>query len=217
MESSFAEMLTFVRSFSRSTFTRRLYLKEIISRRCLKIYYGCGHVKQPGYVNIDIRWTPAVDLLASLDWCARRLQDCCSEVYLSHVLEHYASPGKSMRDEPDTVIGALKKVYRMLMPGGLARIAVPDFGVISSLYVNGKQRLYPRVLGRLCGEQNYHENLHRCIFDREFLTLCLLTSGFDGIEEWDPSMLNLHRDASFDELDGIKTSLNLVARKSSHP
>lgn len=193
----------------------RWRVREFILQQPLKVYFGCGEVKQPGYINVDIRWTPAVDLLGDLTWCAHRLTACCSEVYLSHVLEHYASPGKSMRDQPDTVIGALKKIFQMLEPGGIVRVAVPDFGVIARLYTDEKLLLYPRLLGRICGEQNYPENLHRCIFDKEFLSMCLLASGFERIEEWDPSTLGLQRDASFDELNGVKTSLNLLAHKSA--
>ncbi len=129
------------------------------------------------------------------------------------MIEHYGFPGKAMRRTPGSVFGALACVHKMLAPGGTVRIATPDFGALARLYVEGKKPLYPQLAGRLCGEQEYRENLHRCLFDRDFLTLCLETSGFVAIEEWQPEHLRLERDASFDQLNGVRTSLNVLARK----
>jgi predicted SAM-dependent methyltransferase len=182
-------------------------------RHDLKLYYGCGTVRQDGYVHVDIRYTPAVDLIADLSWCARWLPGRCSEVYLSHVLEHYRSPGKQVNRGRDSVLGALIDIARMLHPGGVVRIAVPDFANLVRVYREQGMDLYPRLLGRLCGEQNYPENLHRCLFDRPFLTWCLQETGFVDIRDWQPQSMGLARDGSFDELAGIGTSLNLLATK----
>lgn len=185
-------------------------------RKCpeVKVYYGCGGTRQPGYLNVDLRWTPAVDVLGDLEWCSRHLAAACDEVYLSHVLEHYNSPGKAMRDGPDTVLGALMAIHRMLKPGGIVRIAVPDFEAVVRIYLGQKCPLYPRLLGRICGEQDYRQNKHSCAFDRTFLEECLLRAGFHGIASWDPRSTGLVRDGSFDEIEGVKTSLNIMAVKS---
>jgi predicted SAM-dependent methyltransferase len=154
-----------------------------------------------------------VDVMGDLEWCARRFAGRCSEVFMSHVLEHYRSPGKGWRTSSDAVPGALSAAARMLRPGGVLRLAVPDFGALAKLYAEGKVPLYPKLLGRLCGEQNYVENLHRCAFDHEFLEHCLKQAGFTEITIWNPRELGFERDASFDEIDGVTTSLNLAARK----
>lgn len=180
-------------------------------QRPLKLYYGCGNTRQPGYLNVDIRWTPAVDLLGDLARCERWFAGACDEVFLSHVLEHYASPGKALRDTPDTVIGALRQTRRMLRPDGVLRLAVPDFGALARLYAAGRLSLFPRLLGRLCGEQSYPENLHRCAFDREFLEACLRAAGFERSTPWDAAASGLAPDASFDRVDDTPTSLNVLA------
>lgn len=186
-----------------------------IRRNCsdLKIYYGCGDISQPGYINVDIRYTRSVDIIGDLAWCSRTFHEACSEVYLSHVLEHYGYPGREKRHNCDSVLNALANVYAMLRPGGIIRVAVPDFAQLCALYQKRIFSLYPRISGRICGEQDYQENLHRCVFDREFLELCLLDTNFIRINEWKALESDLVKDSSFDSLEGFPTSLNLVAEK----
>jgi len=107
----------------------------------------------------------------------------------------------------------LVKVYGMLRVGGHVKIAVPDFGTLARLYIENRQPLFPRILGRICGEQNYPENMHRCVFDKEFLEKCLTEAGFVDLQTWDPRVEGLDVDASFDEIDGVSASLNLKGVK----
>lgn len=200
---------------ARCRIERPARLRALRGHRDLKVYYGCGLTRQPGYINVDLRWTPAVDLLGDLEWCAREFAGCCDEVFMSHVLEHYGSPGKAMNERPGTVLDALRAAHRMLASGGALRIAVPDFGALARLHAEGVVSLYPKLLGRIVGAQNYRENVHRCAFDRPFLELCMRYCGFEAFETWDPREMRFEKDASFDEVEGVRTSLNLIARKAS--
>ena len=177
----------------------------------IKIYYGCGTTRQPGYLNADVRKTEATDVVAELPSLSACLKGCCSEVYMSHVLEHFGSPGKKMRKGNNDVLGAMLLVKKMLRPEGTIRVAVPNFGVLCRLYVDEKVPLYPKLLGRICGEQEYPENLHKCVFDREFLEFCLSHCGFADIQQWDPIQEGFNRDSSFDQINGVNASLNLKA------
>ena len=179
----------------------------------LKIYYGCGKTRQPGYINIDVRNTEATDIVTELPALAVCLKGCCSEVYMSHVLEHFASPGKAMRKGKNDILGAILLVKKMLKPSGILRIAVPNFRVLCQLYISGEVPLYPKILGRISGEQEYPENLHKCVFDKKFLEFCLSHCGFDNIQSWDPMEEGFNKDSSFDQISGINTSLNLKATK----
>lgn len=73
---------------------RQSFLRSIQNADPLNIYYGCGNIHQENYVNVDIRWTPAVDMIADLTFCKKHLAGLCDEVFLSHVLEHFGYPGK---------------------------------------------------------------------------------------------------------------------------
>jgi predicted SAM-dependent methyltransferase len=178
----------------------------------LKIYYGCGTTRQPGYINIDVRNTNATDQVAGLSELAACLKGCCSEVYMSHVLEHFGSPGKAMRKGNNDVLGAILSVKKMLKDSGIIRIAVPNFKILCQLYIDGEVPLYPKLLGRISGEQEYPENLHRCVFDNEFLEYCLTYCGFEDIQNWDPTEEGFNIDSSFDQIKGVNTSLNLKAK-----
>lgn len=194
---------------------RSMKLRKILrSGDPVKLNLGCGDCPQEGYVNVDIRLVPGVDLVADMRWCLSRFRGECGEIYISHVLEHFDQPGKSMRQTKGTVLHFLHEMNEMLIPGGVLRIAVPDFSALAGLYVSRNYPLYPKLLGRLCGEQNYPENVHKCLFDRSFLEFCLNKAGFQNVRTWSPEELNFKRDSSFDEIDGVKTSLNLVAEKT---
>ena len=205
-----------IKNFLHSIKTRLLRnsrLKKYLQEGECKIYFGCGNVRQEGYINIDVRWTPAVDIMADLEWCSNNFHGRCQEVYISHLLEHFNSPGKAMRDSSNTVLGALNHINTMLVPEGIVRIAVPDFRAIAELYIQERFPLFPRLHGRLMGEQNYLENQHACVFDRAFLEYCLKYCNFGSIEEWMPENEGFSQDGSFDRIDGRVTSLNLMARK----
>ena len=184
---------------------------DLLTSREIRINFGCGKVRQPGYINVDIRYTKAVDIVASLPKLANCLEGQCSEVYLSHVLEHFGAPGKKLKQGDDDVLGVLLLVRKMLIQGGIARIAVPDFSAICKIYMDRILPLYPKILGRLCGEQEYPENLHKCVFDRKFLEFCLSHCGFEQIQNWDPEKEGFEKDSSFDQLEGIVSSLNVTA------
>lgn len=202
-----------------------LFFKCIVSRpfvinsfrkiHPMKIYYGCGDIRQPGYINVDVRWTAAVDILGDLEWCKKKFTNECDEIYLSHVLEHYGNPGKANSLNSYTVLGALEAAKDMLKVGGKIRIAVPDFEAIAKLYIVNKTPLYPRLLGRIFGEQDYLQNCHKCGFDSKFLERCLENAGFDDIQEWFPEDCGIQVDSSFDHVDSVRTSLNLLATKAT--
>lgn len=94
---------------------RRVKVSRISSQLAgVKVYYGCGDIAQRGYINIVVRYTNAVDLVGDLSWCSKNFYGVCSEVYLSHVFEHYSYPGREKRRKKDSVLYALSCVYRML-------------------------------------------------------------------------------------------------------
>jgi len=94
-----------------------------------KIQYvnlGCGNRFHPDWINIDF-------ISSSPDVIAHNLllgipleNDSVNVVYHSHVLEHFPREKAS---------GFLKECNRVLKPGGIIRIAIPDLGQIIAHYV----------------------------------------------------------------------------------
>ncbi len=99
--------------------------------RELKLHIGCGKGLLDGWVNIDVYPAPlAMNVLWGLpfgDGSAR-----C--VFVSHLLEHLFYP----RD----VQPFLKEVRRVLAPGGVLRMVVPDIEQCIEAYVNNDRSFF---------------------------------------------------------------------------
>jgi len=91
---------------------------------------GCGGSTHPDWLNFDFReLTPDVlphDLRTPLP-----LPDAsCAAVYSSHVLEHF-NRAQAPR--------FLRECWRVLRPGGILRLVVPDLETIARLYLENLQ------------------------------------------------------------------------------
>lgn len=92
---------------------------------------GCGHVYHPGWTNIDVDpATPEVmkaDIIKGLPFP----DNSFDVVYHSNVLEHLPSHmGNDM----------IRECYRVLKPGGVIRINVPDLEKICREYLNNMEK-----------------------------------------------------------------------------
>ena len=81
----------------------------------MKLDIGCGNSKPAGFTGIDIRPTPAADIVCDITKGIPLPDGCAEEVRLSHVLEHIA--------ECDA---ALHEVNRLCKHGAKITIIVPD-------------------------------------------------------------------------------------------
>lgn len=88
--------------------------------------FGCGTAVHQDWVNLD----SSADLPGVIRHDLRRRlpfpDESFDAVYGSHVLEHL---------EPDAAAQLLGECHRVLRPGGIARIVVPDLEAIARLYL----------------------------------------------------------------------------------
>lgn len=57
----------------------------------MKLHLGCGNIKLEGYINVDIRKTPATDMVHD---CARELpfkDEEVDEIYAVQLIEHFSA------------------------------------------------------------------------------------------------------------------------------
>jgi hypothetical protein len=117
-----------------------------------------GQQRKQGWTTIDISEHHAADVIAPMDDLNMYDDASVTAVYASHVLEHasYKQSGDMRRDKGEEtekgkgeglnlgmfsgseVARALSEWRRVLKPGGLLFIAVPDLPTIAQLYVNGE-------------------------------------------------------------------------------
>lgn len=145
-------------------------------------------------------------------------------VYASHVLEYYDwEAAKSI---------VLPEWKRILKPGGILRIAVPDFETLVELYINKDEKLKD-IIGPLFGRMRGEDGLiyHKTTYDYNTLTNILKEVGFKNIDYWnwwnvDHGIIDDHSqaylpkislddpDKKFKDLDdGILISLNVECVK----
>lgn len=142
-------------------------------KKARKLHIGAGRVYLPGFINVDIFDTHHADLycdLTALPW----EKGTFDLIYASHVLEHV---------HRRQVTATLFAWGQMLRPGGLLRLAVPDFGAVCERY--RETRNLPELLGLLYGGQNHPKNNHFITFDHATLREHLLKAGFKKVRTWD--------------------------------
>ena len=179
----------------------------------LKLHLGCGIRHIPGFTHVDIIDAPHVDFHCSVDNLSDFSDGSVDLIYASHVLEHFG------RYEVEAV---LRRWYRVLKPGGIARIAVPDFAAVVALYAQeGLRDGLSGLVGLVCGGQRNQYDFHKIIFDEAFLGCLLEKIGFKDIRRWDwRKTEHAHIDdfsqsyiPHMDKQNGRLMSLNLEATK----
>lgn len=140
----------------------------------LKLHLGCGQVILPGFVNMDARPLAGVDVLTDVFMLPSVQPESVDLIYASHVFEHVPRP------LTEHVLG---NWYKVLMPGGVLRLAVPNFESVVLEYVCGKP--LTDLLGLLYGRQDYPGNAHMCAYDFDTLSALLTKCKFTDVKPYD--------------------------------
>lgn len=173
-----------------------------------RLHIGSGKVYLPGWTNVDLFSNAKADLYCDM----LRLPfdpESFDLVYSSHVLEH---------THRHTVLAVLHQWRSLLKPGGILRLAVPDFDAVARYYLCHPDKLH-LLQGLLYGGQDAPLNEHHIAFNRHTLTTYLHQVGFEIIRDWD-WRTTCHSEfddfsqaylPKMDKTDGTLMSLNLEA------
>lgn len=118
-----------------------------------------------GYKNLDRKLGSEIYPLDYPD-------ESVDEVRASHVLEHFGH---------HEVYSVVKEWVRVLKPGGVLKIAVPDFAWIAEHY---QKNDCPSLQFYTMGGQTDENDYHKVIFDRSTLTTILERSGLVDVQRW---------------------------------
>ena len=104
---------------------------------------GCGNRYHPDWINIDIAPQSVGVIAHDLSQGIPLPDNVCDVVYHSHVLEHIRR---------SDVLPFMQECYRVLKPGGILRIAVPDLEKICRVYL---KKLDTAVTGDAASVHDY--------------------------------------------------------------
>jgi len=142
----------------------------------LRLHLGSGGNNLDGWVNLDL-----VGAQADVCWDLRRPlpfpERSAEAAFLEHVLEHM-TVGEGM--------AVLRHAFRVLVPGGVIRVGVPDAGLYARSYAVGDGTLDELRPGRptrmLALGEVFQEHGHVSAWDGETLALVIDEVGFTGAE-----------------------------------
>lgn len=176
----------------------------------MKLHLGCGKRFIPGFVHIDAVDYPHIDHVASIDNLSFVADASIDLIYNCHVLEHF-----KRRD----VERVLREWFRVLRPGGVLRVSVPDFAALCEIY--RRTGAIDLVIGPLFGRQDYLYNIHYNVFDEASLAALLARCGFAEVRRYDwreteHAAIDDYAQAYWPHMDkdhGVLVSLNVECRK----
>jgi predicted SAM-dependent methyltransferase len=152
--------------------SRRTVRRLLASGDAIRLNLGSGPERIPGWTSVDI-----LGMGADLHWDLRRgipfPDEAVHAVFLEHVLEHFPI---------EDVFGILEECRRVLVPHGIVRVGVPDFGRYMESYAGDREfveRLRPgRPTSLLAVAEVALHHGHRSVWDGETLELLLREVGF---------------------------------------
>lgn len=156
----------------------------------VRLNLGAGRAPIEGYINLDRKMGQEAYPLDYPD-------NSVDEIRASHLLEHFGH---------QQTVHVVTDWARALKPGGLMKLAVPDFDYIATQYIGGTtgEPLESFVMG---GQED-NADIHLAIFNRDKLHAVMQTAGLVDIQPWKPDV----RDCS-----SLPVSLNLQGSKPRVP
>jgi hypothetical protein len=162
---------------------------NIMNDRPVKLNLGSGDKPLNGYVNLDLKQGQSVYplLLAGMGVGG------VDEIRASHILEHF--PHRE-------TLSVLRDWVSWLKPGGVLKLAVPNFREIAQAYL--AQEELP-IEGYLMGGQTDANDFHKAVFDEPALQKLMEQVGLVNIQPWE---------SEIQDCASLPISLNLMGTKA---
>ena len=155
---------------------RRRMMREA---RAVKLHWGCGMKHHVGWTNIDGWAAPSVDYIHDMRKPLPLAENSVSMIFTEHVLEHFSHTDGSR---------IVRDFHRILQPGGIVRIIVPDLEIFIERYT-AEDSDFMRDTWTSCETRAevvntvFYEHFHRAIYDYGMLRLTLKKAGFTDVRK----------------------------------
>ena len=169
----------------------------------LRLHIG-GEERRDGWTILDIDEREEVDVVCSILGLNRYDDESVTEVYCSHVLQCLPIAD---------VIGVLQEMHRILIPGGVLFLAVPDLDALSALFtipeISGERKF--ELMRLMFGRQKTEHDFYRVGLTYDFLDNCAGDVGFSELSHVES--FGLFDDSSELRFGDNLVSLNLIIKK----
>ena len=174
----------------------------------IRLHIGGDQVRE-GWKIYNAQKLPGVDYVGNCTDLSQFPDESVTEIYASHVYEHLSYQGELQK--------AMREANRVLKPGGLFRLGVPDLEVLCKLMLN--PQIDPRskhfVMRMIMGGQVDPWDFHKTGFTADILAALLHQFGFTHIRRVPD--FGLFRDTTTLRYLGVPISLNVQCIKSGPP
>lgn len=165
-------------------------MKKAGEGEIIKLNLGAGHAPVPGYINLDRKTGQEAYPLDYPD-------NSVDEIRASHLLEHFGH---------QHTVHVLRDWVRALKPGGLLKLAVPNFDYITTEYISGKNA--EPLESYVMGGQEDNSDIHLAIFNHDKLHEAMQAAALIDIQSWK---------SDFVDCSSLPVSLNLQGTKLREP
>ena len=175
----------------------------------MRLYLGSREYRPPGFLTVDIDPTHGPDILADVTDLSAIASGSIEEICASHILEHLPWP---------LSFQALAEWARVLRPGGLLRVAVPDLGALAAMIASGRNVWWAAGLTFGLGRISNRLEAHQYGYTRGMMLDLLRALGFGRFDWWKHDLPDASNGWMPDDSAGrLAISLNIAAEKLGDP
>ena len=144
-----------------------------------RLNWGCGEHPEPGWLNSDVKNVPGIDIVADVRAGLPLESDSIDYITSIHALPELPYPD---------LVPALRELRRVLKPGGVLRLALPDLERGIEAYRSGNRDYFhvpdedARSLGAKFVTQMIWYGYSRSLFVPDFVEELLERAGFSRVD-----------------------------------
>ncbi len=174
----------------------------------LRLHVGCGKERLEGWVNLDLKQLPSVDLAVNV---TQGLPFSGAElVFAEHFLEHL-----TLSD----AVSFLEESHRALAEGGWIRLSTPNLDWILATHHRAEGESHERTAMALALNRAFRGWEHQFLWNREMLEEALEATGFTDLafceygESGVDALRGMERHETYPDTEGLQHVLIVEARK----